>query len=35
VVEVLVAIPVNSVGKTDRTALKRMTAERHDTDVIR
>jgi acyl-coenzyme A synthetase/AMP-(fatty) acid ligase len=35
VVEVLDEMPVNAVGKTDRTVLKRMAAARHDTDVIR
>jgi long-chain acyl-CoA synthetase len=34
VVEVLDQIPVNAVGKTDRTVLKKMAAERHDTDII-
>ena len=33
--EVLEEIPVNAVGKTDRTALKRMAAARHGTDVVR
>jgi len=32
---VLDEMPVNAVGKTDRTVLKRMAAARHDTDVIR
>lgn len=34
VVEVLDEIPVNAVGKTDRTVLKRLAAERHDTDHV-
>ena len=35
VIEVLDEIPVNAVGKTDRTVLKRMAAARHGTDLIR